>query len=100
MIEPHEWYGPCNGFGPYGECSICTTRCREFECFFNFLGFWQWSFGLHVDIRHPHIDVHVPFGFFRIGWRLWDPKPLPARAFYLFDPRPDRNPRDWHLKGN
>jgi hypothetical protein len=41
---------------------------RRFECFFNFLGWWQWSLGIHVDVRHPHIDAHVPFGFFRIGW--------------------------------
>jgi hypothetical protein len=24
MICPHEWYGPCDGFGPGGECSVCT----------------------------------------------------------------------------
>jgi hypothetical protein len=41
---------------------------RRFECFFNFLGWWHWSCGLHVDVRHPHIDLHVPFGFARIGW--------------------------------
>lgn len=40
----------------------------NFECFFNFLGWWQWSLGLHVDLRHPHMDLHVPFGFLRIGW--------------------------------
>jgi hypothetical protein len=39
-----------------------------FECFFNFLGWWHWSVGLHVDLRHPHIDLHVPFGFGRLGW--------------------------------
>jgi hypothetical protein len=22
--EPHPWYGPCDGFGPGGECSVCT----------------------------------------------------------------------------
>lgn len=67
-VEPHEWYGPCDGFGPYGECSVCSTRRREFECFFNFLGWWHWSLGLHLDIQHPHIDIHLPFGFARIGW--------------------------------
>lgn len=41
---------------------------RQFECFFNFLNWWQWSIGIHVDPQHPHLDVHVLFGFFRIGW--------------------------------
>jgi hypothetical protein len=41
---------------------------RRFECFFNFLGWWHWSIGIHVDLRHPHIDLHVPFGFGRLGW--------------------------------
>lgn len=82
-LEPHEWYGPCDGFGPYGECSICTTRTREFECFFNFLGWHQWSLGLHVDPHHPHLDVHLPGGFFRIGWynhALFQRRP-PPRMF-------------------
>ena len=36
---------------------------RRFVCFFNFLGWWHWSIGLHVDVRHPHVQLHVPFGF-------------------------------------
>jgi hypothetical protein len=24
MSQTHEWYGPCDGFGPRGECSVCT----------------------------------------------------------------------------
>lgn len=83
--EPHEWYGPCDGFGPYGECSVCTSRKREFECFFNFLGWWQWSFGVHLDVRHPHLDLHVPFGFLRLGWRHFDRcGPLPARKICFY----------------
>ena len=41
---------------------------RHFECFFTFLGWWHWSIGVHLDLRHPHVDVHVPFGYGRIGW--------------------------------
>lgn len=22
--DPHPFYGPCDGFGPKGECSVCT----------------------------------------------------------------------------
>ena len=53
---------------------------RDFECFFNFLGWWQWSLGFHVDLRHPHIDIHVPFGYIRIGW-FRTPTLTPARRF-------------------
>jgi len=21
----HPWYGPCDGFGPYGSCSVCSN---------------------------------------------------------------------------
>lgn len=41
---------------------------RRFVCFFNFLGWWHWSLGIHLDVRHPHIGLHVPFGFVRFGW--------------------------------
>jgi hypothetical protein len=52
--------------------SLFGERRREFECFYNFLGWWHWSFGLHVDLRHPHVDLHLPFGYLRIGWfRCW-----------------------------
>lgn len=85
LDEPqHEWYGPCDGMGPYGECSVCTKRTREFECFFNFLGWWHWSLGVHFDPRHPHLDIHVPFGFLRVGWNLWSRTPLNTpRAFHF-----------------
>lgn len=41
---------------------------RRFQCFFNWLGWHQWSLGIHVDPQHPHIDLHVIAGFLRIGW--------------------------------
>jgi hypothetical protein len=41
---------------------------RRFQCFYNSLGWWHWSVGLHLDVRHPHIELHIPFGFFRLGW--------------------------------
>src|SRR5262245_6176699 len=65
----------CGDYLPCGEKKrdrlveyLALPRKRRFECFFNFLGWWQWSVGIHVDVRHPHLDIHVPFGFARIGW--------------------------------
>lgn len=54
---------------------------RHFECFFNFLGWWQWSLGFHLDCRHPHVDVHVPGGFLRVGW--YNPRAPMLRARML-----------------
>lgn len=47
---------------------VLPPAARRFVCFFNFLGWWHWSIGFHIDVRHPHIDLHVLFGFLRLGW--------------------------------
>lgn len=26
------------------------------------------SLGVSIDFRHPNVEIHVPGGFFRIGW--------------------------------
>jgi hypothetical protein len=37
-------------------------------CHFWFVGWHCISLGLHVDISStPHIEIHIPFGFIRIG---------------------------------
>lgn len=49
---------------------------REFHLFFNFLGWSHLSCGLHVGLDGPHIELHLPFGFVRLGWmRLGIPSP-------------------------
>ena len=31
------------------------------------------SLGINIDLRSPNICIHVPFGFFRVGWTgVWD----------------------------
>lgn len=41
---------------------------RPFICYFYFVGWWAWSLGFHIDIHTPNIELHIPFGFIRIGW--------------------------------
>lgn len=41
---------------------------RRFVAYFYFVGFDCISLGLHLCWSLPNIEVHVPFGFFRIGW--------------------------------
>lgn len=40
----------------------------RFICFFHYLGLWSWQLGLNVYARAPNLELHVPFGFFKIGW--------------------------------
>ena len=49
---------------------------NNFEIWWKFLGWHCLSFGLHVDLTAPHIEIHVPFGFARVGWdtRIKTPK--------------------------
>lgn len=45
--------------------------------YFWFVGWDCWSLGAHICVGAPNIEIHVPFGFFRIGrrssWR-WNRK--------------------------
>jgi len=42
---------------------------REFVCYWHFVGWWAFSLGFHVDCRSPNFEIHLPFGFLRIGWK-------------------------------
>lgn len=48
-----------------------AERRRAFHCFFNFLGWWHWSLGMHVDLWHPQLAIHLPFGFLAVGWHRY-----------------------------
>ncbi len=52
----------------YTERYLFGIRERFFVCFFHFVGWSCLSIGVHVDTASPNVEVHVPFGFFRIGW--------------------------------
>jgi hypothetical protein len=41
---------------------------RKFVAWFHFIDLWCWSVGIHVDFWNPFLELHVPFGFFRVGW--------------------------------
>jgi len=45
-----------------------TTYNRRFVCYFHHTGFNDISIGASVNFRKPNLEIHVPFGFFRIGW--------------------------------
>lgn len=43
---------------------------HRFICFFHYLGLWSWQLGVHLYAPAPNIEIHVPFGFFKIGWEV------------------------------
>lgn len=42
---------------------------RQFVCFFHFTNWGHISFGLHLHLPSPNLEIHIPFGFFRIGFQ-------------------------------
>jgi hypothetical protein len=43
------------------------SRAR-FRCYFFFVGWDCLSLGLHVSVWCPNVEIHLPFGFVRVGW--------------------------------
>ena len=41
---------------------------RRFICYFYCNGLAHFSLGFHICFEQPNIEIHVPLGFFRIGW--------------------------------
>lgn len=42
---------------------------RQFVAYFHLVGFDCFSIGFHMAVLQPNIEIHVPFGFFRVGWQ-------------------------------
>jgi hypothetical protein len=43
---------------------------RKFICYWFHpkKGFYYINLGFHIDLYSPNIEIHLPFGFIRIGW--------------------------------
>jgi hypothetical protein len=42
---------------------------RQFVAYFHFIGWHLISLGVSVDLRSPNIEIHLPGGFVRVGWK-------------------------------
>lgn len=42
---------------------------RRFVCYVHVLGVEHISFGIHIHLTSPNIELHLPFCFIRIGWQ-------------------------------
>lgn len=41
-------------------------------CYWHFVGWDCLSLGFHISLGAPNIELHLPFGFFRVGWdAIW-----------------------------
>jgi len=38
------------------------------KCYYYFIAWSHFSFVFHVDFSSPNLEIHLPFGFVRIGW--------------------------------
>ncbi len=45
---------------------------RKFCAYFWFNGWSNINLGITISLYCPNIEIHVPFGFFRIGWVIVD----------------------------
>ncbi len=53
---------------------------RCFVAYFHFVGWDCLSVGFHICVEMPNLEIHVPFGFFRIGWaKRWPYQPSANR---------------------
>jgi hypothetical protein len=41
---------------------------KKFVAYYYFVGWDCLSLGFHVCPSQPNIEIHLPFGFIRIGW--------------------------------
>lgn len=64
-MRPYFWRVSEENWGYGWGVGHYVSRC--FVCYFWFVGWDCLSLGLHVCWSAPNIEIHVPFGFFRIG---------------------------------
>jgi len=41
---------------------------KRFVAYFHFVGWDCISLGAHVCLSLPNFEIHLPFGFIRVGW--------------------------------
>ena len=52
-------------------------------------GFWHLNLGISIDFYSPNIEIHLPFGFIRIGWKILNDTECKIENTYLigYDPK-------------
>lgn len=60
---------------------------KKFVCLWHFVGWELISIGISIDLNSPNIEIHLPFGFIRIGmekrYRKFKPTFMESYLFSL-----------------
>ncbi len=62
---------------------VSRIYSRQFVCYFHFIGVENISLGISFNWRCPNVEIHLPFGFIKIGWAatyIWEEN-HPHRSF-------------------
>lgn len=51
---------------PFGSITFGIQE-PGFVCYYYFIDWWHISLGFHICLSAPNIELHLPFGFIRIG---------------------------------
>jgi len=67
-----------------------TKDKKKFVAYLYINGFDNLSLGFHICLSLPNFEIHIPFGFIRIGWEIdigcyvYKPRKLLYRSFGLY----------------
>lgn len=42
-------------------------RKEGWVAYYWFIGWWHWSLGFNIYLPAPNVEIHLPFGFIRVG---------------------------------
>ena len=41
---------------------------KGFKAYYHVTGWYPINLGLNIDFQSPNVEIHIPFGFIRLGW--------------------------------
>ncbi len=47
---------------------------KIFVAYYYFNNAYNLSLGISIDFKEPNIEIHLPFGFIRVGWHTTYPQ--------------------------
>jgi hypothetical protein len=50
---------------------IVDKMKKKFVHTYYFVGWDDINLGIHISLTMPNIEIHLPFGFIRLGWSYY-----------------------------
>ena len=58
-----------------------AVNTKRKPCFYwHFVSWYCFSLGITIDFESPNFEIHLPFGFFRVGFQITE---YPQQLSYL-----------------